>query len=248
MSDPASFILEILLLSPFAVPYQLLEPGPAPACGWSFASAPYAQVADGYLEHARCAAPEGAASERTTPAAAESRLQRAPESRETAGQASLEGLAAIDGSYGRVQGRARLLTAFRLEADAAYADYVEPPGGRSQDWLGQTHVAIRFAQSERVQLRAGAGIRDRFVGDKAFLGFDALYAVDFFWPRSLATSLELSGGTLGVNGWCAEVRSTVGYVVGFVEVYTGWDAIWLGAPRERTEDLGGPVLGARAYF
>jgi hypothetical protein len=92
------------------------------------------------------------------------------------------------------------------------------------------------------------GVRDRFASGTASLGFDALYAVDVFWPRRIATAIEISGGSLGANGWCAEVRSTAGYVVGFVEVYAGWDGVWLGAPREPAENLGGPVLGARAYF
>lgn len=171
-----------------------------------------------------------------------------PGSREVAGQVSLESLASIDGTYGRVQGRARLLTAFRLEVDAAYADYFEPSVRRSPGWLGQTHVDIRFAQSERLQFRVGAGVRDRFVGGKAFVGFDGLYGVDVFWPRHVATTLEASGGTLGVNGWSAEARATLGYVIGFAELYAGWDGVWLGVPKERTEYLGGPVAGARAYF
>jgi|ERR1700689_94559 hypothetical protein len=120
MNDLGSLILEILLFGPFTVPYQLLEPDPGPACGWSFAAAPYAQLADGYLAPARCI--------ESVPYRSDAPLRRALGSREVAGQVSLEGLASIDGSYGRGQARARLLTAFRLEVDAAYADYFAPQG------------------------------------------------------------------------------------------------------------------------
>jgi hypothetical protein len=240
MSDPASLLLELLLFSPFTVPYQLLEPDLGPPCGWSFPAAPYAQHGDGYIAPATCdpsAPPEGQ----------EMRPRKMHGSRSVAGQASLEGLVAIDGSYGRVEGRGRFLTESRFELDAAVADYFEP-GATSPGWLGQMHVDVRFAQHENVQFRAGAGVRGRLTEAKPFVGFDALYAVDVFWPRPVATTVEVSGGTLGVNGWAAEVRGTAGYVVGLAELYAGWDGLWVGAPRQRTEFLGGPVLGARAYF
>jgi hypothetical protein len=241
MSDLGSLILEFLLAAPFSVPYQLLEPGRGPACGWSFARAPFAHTSDGYLEPAPCAAVAASEGSETWP-------RRIPGSRQFAGQASLEGLTAIDGSYGRAGGRARFLTAFRLEADAAFVGYFAPQGQASAGWLGQTHVDVRFAQDERLQFRAGMGVRERFVGGGVSVGFDALYAVDVLWPRPVATTLEISGGSLGVNGWAVEVRSTVGYVVGVVEVYAGWDAVWLGAPQTQAEYLGGLVLGERAYF
>jgi hypothetical protein len=230
VSDLTTFILELLLVAPFAGPYQAVEGGTEPACGWWYAPAPFARGTAGYLEPAACPS-EGV-----------------PERKVVAGQAAVEGLGALDGTYGRVQARARFLTVYRFEVDAAYGDYFatahDPPAG----WLGQTHLDVRFAQSERVAFRAGAGVRDRFVDGKAFVGFDALYGVDVFWPRGLSTTLEVTGGTLGENGWAAEVRGTSGYVFGPLEPYVGWDAVWLGAPRQRTASLGGPVLGVRAYF
>jgi len=238
--DLGSLILEIVLFAPFSLPYQLLEPGLGPPCGWSFASPPFSGLTSGYLEPAACVAWAGERSD-VPP-------RRALGSREVAVQAGVEGLVSIDGSYSRVQGRARLLTAFRLELDVAYSDYSGWWGSPSPGWLGQAHAAVRFAQSERVQFRAGAGVRTRFVGGGASVGVDGLYAVDAFLPARVVTTLELSGGSLGVNGWAWEMRSTGGYLAGPIEVYAGWDAVWLGAPRQEAQYLGGPVLGVRAYF
>jgi hypothetical protein len=240
VADLASIILELVLLAPFSVPYQLVEPEFAPPCGWSLVVPPFDGSALGYLEPARC-------DERLPTDRSDTPRRRSADNRTVAAQASLETLESLDGSYGRLQGRARLLTSYRLELDIAYSEYAgwtrSSPGG-----LGQAHAALRFAQSERAQFRVGAGIRHRFVDGSASEGFDALYAVDVFWPRHVATTLEVSGGTLGTSGWAFEVRPTVGYLIGPVEAYAGWDAVWLRSTSPQTEFLGGPVLGARAYF
>jgi hypothetical protein len=242
-NDLASLIFEIVLFGPFSVPYQLLEPWPGPPCGWSFASPPFSEAsgpATGYLEPAQCV--------ETVPFRSDVPLQRASGSRDVAVQASLEGLASIDGADVRVQGRARLLTAFRLELDASYAGYFGFQGNPSPGWLGQAHVDIRFAQSGRVQFRAGAGVRTRFVDGGASAGVDGLYALDVFWLRHAVSTLELSGGSLGPDGWACEVRSTAGYLAGPFEAYLGWDAVWLGARNRPAVYLGGPVVGVRAYY
>jgi hypothetical protein len=201
MSDPASAIWELLLFWPFSLPYQFVEAGPPPPCGWSFAAASYAQLADGYLEPARCAL--------TWPEASEQSPQRLPGNRSVAGQASLDGLASVDGSYARVAGRVRLLTTSRVEFDAAYGDYFGLAGRTSPGWLGQTHLEFRFAQSQR----------DR----------------DFWRHPGCRRLVRRSARHRRV-------------LLRLVEAYVGWDALWLGSRRHPTEDLGGSVLGAGAYF
>jgi hypothetical protein len=232
-SDLGSLILEVVLFGPFTVPYQLLEPWPGPRCGWSFASPPFSGVSGptaGYLAPAQCV--------ESAPLRTDAPLQRAPENRDVAVQASIEGLVSIEGAYARAQGRARLLTSFRLELDASYADYAGLQGNPSPGSFGQAHVDVRFAESDRVQFRAGAGVRTRFVDGGASVGLDGLYAVDTFWLQHLVATLELSGGSLGRDGWAFEVRSTAGYLAGHFEAYLGWDAVWLGA-RGQGEYLGG---------
>jgi hypothetical protein len=240
VGDLGSLIVEILLFGPFSVPYNLVEPEFAPACGWSYVVPPFAGDARGYLQPARC-------DERLATDRSDVPRRTSPDTRTIAAQAAVETLESLDGSYGSVQGRARLLTVYRLEFDIAYAQYVgwtrASPGG-----LGQAHVDFRFAQSERAQFRVGAGIRHRLVSGSVSEGFDALYAIDVFWPRQVATTLEVSGGSLGRNGWAFEARATLGYLLGPIEAYAGWDGIWLGAPNQQAESLGGPVLGARVYF
>jgi hypothetical protein len=240
MGDLASFILDLLLFAPFTAPYHLVEPEFAPPCGWSFVAPPYVGPAQGYLEPARC-------DERLPTDRSDTPRRRSADNRTVAAQLALETLQSVDGAYGRAQGRARLLTSYRLEFDLAYAQYAgwtrASPGG-----LGQAHVDLRFAQSERAQFRVGAGIRHRLADGNVSEGFDALYGVDVFWPRQVATTIETSGGSLGPHGWAFEVRPTVGYLFGSIEAYAGWDGIWLGEPNQQAEFLGGPVLGARAYF
>jgi hypothetical protein len=169
--------------------------------------------------------------------------------RVTALQVALEGMIPVAG-VGRVQASARLLTVYRLEVDAAYALYLERTTGNGSDsaWLGNVHLAYRFAQSERVQFRAGLEMRQWIDPTGSTFGLDGLYAFDIFWGRPMTTSVDLSGGSLG-KAWVAEARGTVGATLGFGEIFAGYDALWIGPTNGGSPAyLGGPVAGVRAYF
>jgi hypothetical protein len=150
---------------------------------------------------------------------------------------------------------ARLQTAFRLELDTAYGLYLERPDrgsspgsspGWSSAWLGHTHAAVQFARGERVQFRAGLGVRHWVDATGSSVGIDFLYGIDIFWGRPVTTSLEVTAGSVG-HAWVVEPRGTVGFMVGDIEPFAGYDAVWIGGAGP-TAYLGGPVLGARAYF
>jgi hypothetical protein len=96
-----------------------------------------------------------------------------------------------------------------------------------------------------------AEVLDRVLAAEAIrsvFGIDALYGIDIFWIRPLTTSLEMTAGSLG-SAWVFEPRATMGVVIGSGEVYAGYDALWIGSTNGGpTANLGGPVVGLRAYF
>jgi hypothetical protein len=236
-SGLAAILFEVVVLSPFWIPHVALESGPVPSQGWSFASAPYGEGAVGYL---RPVGPD----EDGTPRGID------PEKRRPLSvQLALDGLSSLDGSFGRVQAGARLLTHFRLELDAAYGLYLErgAAGGASSAWLGHGHISYRFAQREQVQFRAGIGVRHWVDARGWAVGPDAVYAIDIAWGRPITTALEASAGYLGRSAWAGELRGTVGWVVGFGEAFAGYDGVWVGG-QGPTAYLGGPVIGFRAYL
>lgn len=94
----------------------------------------------------------------------------------------------------------------------------------------------------------GLGARQWIDAAGSVFGIDALYGIDIFWIRPLTTSLEMTAGSLG-SAWVFEPRATMGVVIGFGEVYAGYDALWIGSTNGGpTANLGGPVVGLRAYF
>jgi hypothetical protein len=228
-----------LLLAPFFVPNAAVEAHFKDR--WSIAPHPYADGTPGYLSHVGSAVE----TDGVTP-----RYAVAVESRKVVGaQLALDGMAPLGGP-GRAQGSARLVSAYRVELDAAYAYYVDSlPSGAESAWMGKAHLAFRFAQGEHVQFRAGLGYRQWIDRGGSSLGVDGLYAFDVFWGHPMTTSVELSGGTLG-NAWAFEARGTLGVVVGAGEIFAGYDAPWIGAGDGKgpTAYLGGPVAGVRVYF
>jgi hypothetical protein len=224
-------------LVPFYLPHFVVEED-APLGGWSFGSYPYADGASGYL---RPNAPPSYDDEGVAHPGEQHRM--------FAFQAGMEGLTSTDATFGRLQGSLRVLTKYRFDLDAAYSLYMErgETQGISSAWLGAAHLTYRFAESDHVHFRAGAGIRHWVDPGGWALGPDALYAIDIFWGRPMTTSLEVTAGLLG-RGWSTGARATVGVMVGQAELYVGYDGEWIGAERQPTAYLGGPVAGFRAYF
>jgi hypothetical protein len=235
-TNPLAALVGVVLLSPFWIPHVIVE-GPTAIEGWSFAPSPYADGAAGYLRRS-------ASGPDNDPPGMDPAKRRP-----VAFQVAFDGLAGADGSFGRVQASARILTTARFELDAAYGYYFErgAAGAVSSAWLGHGHLSYRFAQSEHVQFRAGAGVRHWIDARGSALGPDAVYAVDIAWRRPVTTSLEASAGYLGNAAWAGELRGTVGCVMRFAEIFAGYDGVWIGGPGP-TAYLGGPIAGMRAYF
>jgi hypothetical protein len=236
-SSLAAAILEWIVVSPFSVPRLVVEQD-APEGGWSFGEYPYADGASGYLR------PNGPPTFDD-----EGVAHPGEEYRTFAFQAGVEGLASTDGTFGRLQGSVHILTKFRVDLDAAYSLYMErgQTDGVSSAWLGAAHLTYRFAESDHVHFRAGAGIKHWVDPGGWALGPDFVYGIDIFWGRPMTTSLEASAGLLG-KGWSTGARASVGVMIGQAELYAGYDGVWIGSPRQPTAFLGGPVAGFRAYF
>ncbi|MGH7733195.1 MAG: hypothetical protein ACREOE_05690 [Gemmatimonadales bacterium] len=229
------------MISPFWLPYHLVEDRQHAPGGWSVLSRPYADGASGYLLPLSAPSDDaGDGGQDTSPAVAK---------RPVGLQLAAEGSPPVSG-VGRVQARARVITSERIELDAAYGLYMEgPTGGGSSAWLGQSHVAVRFAQGPQVQFRAGLGVRQWIDQQGSTLGVDGLYAADIFWGKPVTSTIELTGGSLG-SAWAFEMRATVGAAFGMGEVYAGYDATWIGpgGAGGPVAYLGGPLAGLRAYF
>ncbi len=244
--SPLGTVAAYVFISPFWIPHQLVEQHQNAAGGWSVLSRPYAGGAAGYL--LPIPGPSFDSGESADPG--EGEPERPPVTRRPVGvQLAAEGSPPLSG-VGRVQARARMITSERVELDAAYGLYLEgPTGDGSSAWLGQSHVSFRFAQSPRVQFRAGLGARHWIDQQGSTLGLDGLYAVDVFWGKPMTSTLEITGGSLG-SGWAFETRATVGAALGMGEVYVGYDAIWIGPGGidGAIAYLGGPLAGLRAYF
>jgi len=235
--ETLKLVLEIFGF-PFFLPYVLFESdGPDAPAGWSWMPYPWAGGAPGYYE------PVGGPNEDLDYAVP-------PEARRiVAYQLAVEGQPPLGGP-GRGQLRFRLLTAYRMELDAAYGAFFDrnDSGGATAAATGNAHVTVRLAESEHVQFRTGAGLRHWGDAQGNVFGWDLLYGFDIFWGAHgpVTTSVELTGGSLGAGG-VFEPRGTLGVMLGRAEIYAGYDAMWVfgGGPAAY---VGGPIAGVRAYF
>ncbi len=228
----ALVVLGFTVAAPLTIAHLAIENDPPP-CGWSFRTAPYADGAPGYLVPVATSGPG---------------FFVPPERRRFgAGQVSLEGLPPVL-SAGQEEGgalRMRVQSVYRVELEAA--EMLVGVEGRPSLWMmGTEHFSVRFAESEPVQLRLGAGLRHGTDATGTTFGFDGLFGADIFWGAPLTTSLEITGGTYGNLGAIGP-RGTVGVVVGGWEAYVGYQALWLMSGRS-TAAASSPVVGVRAYF
>ena len=107
-----------------------------------------------------------------------------------------------------------------------------------------SHVAVRYAQTRRVEFRTGLGARMFTLGTLTW-GVDLLYAVDAYLSRWSVLRVELHAGTLG-SAFAGQARATVGVMIKRCELYAGYDhTAFLGNGKTT---LGGPVAGLRAWF
>jgi hypothetical protein len=153
----------------------------------------------------------------------------------------------VIGGLWRSSVAARLQTPLRLEVDTAWSMYIEPAAQQLDSaWLGSAHVSYRFAQTEHVQFRTGAGYRQWSDSHGTELGVDLFYGIDVFWGRPLTTSMDVHVGNLS-DAAVVQFRGTMGILIGRAEILAGYDHL---AVQGRTADaaLGGPLLGLRLWL
>ncbi len=102
-------------------------------------------------------------------------------------------------------------------------------------------MSLLFAQNEYAQFRSGLGMRVMPDGDITHRGWHLLYGFDLYPTRPLVLSFHGDLGMLGEAG-IASLRATAGAVVGQVELYGGYEGLWIG-----DVDLGTWVLGVRLW-
>jgi hypothetical protein len=122
-------------------------------------------------------------------------------------------------------------------------DRAEPRGERALH--DNALVSVRFAQSARVDLRTGLGVR-HYRLDRDRWGADALYGIDFYARRYLVGRTELHLGSLQ-RAFAVELRGTLGIMLGRFELYAGGDVLGVIGPRQRAR-LGGGVAGVRVWL
>lgn len=143
----------------------------------------------------------------------------------------------------RYGGRLVLESAARLGIDTE-TNYWREPGasGSDQLWTGDANLVFRFAESEKLQFRAGLGVNWLADHAGAEAGFNFTYGLDWFprrpWTMSTVFDLgKLGGGTLFHN------RTTAGVMLGPVEAFAGYDYFQIGSA-----NFHGPVAGLGLRF
>jgi hypothetical protein len=116
-------------------------------------------------------------------------------------------------------------------------------GGRSDETLlSDTNLTFRIAQSEHVEIHAGAGLRVLQDHTGTRYGGNFLYSTDLFLVKPLVVSALVDGGWLDSTG-VVHGRATFGVVAHGWEVFIGYDFMHLGSV-----NIQGPVAGLRFWF
>lgn len=127
----------------------------------------------------------------------------------------------------RVGGRLQLDTATRFGLDTEWNWWNEQTGtGSDQLWTGDANLVYRFAQSRRAQFFTGLGL-NWISGNRGDVGFNFTYGFDLFPAEPLVLRNVIDVGTLGKAG-LFHFKSTVGFNVKHVEIFTGYDSLRIG--------------------
>jgi hypothetical protein len=113
-------------------------------------------------------------------------------------------------------------TRFGVDLRAKHLQERLDAGTRDQLWLGDCNLTFRFAQTARVQFRAGLGFNWLTDDARTDLGFNFVYGADFFPRKPWVLSAVLDAGTLGHAG-LFRFQTTAGVMVNRLELYTGYE-------------------------
>lgn len=138
----------------------------------------------------------------------------------------------------RYGGRLVLESASRFGIDTESNYWVEPGStGTNHLWTGDANLVFRFAESERVQFRAGVGVNWLADHGAAEAGFNFTYGFDWFPRKPWTVSTVFDIGRVG-GGSLFHNRTTAGVMLGPVEAFAGYDFFQIGSI-----NFQGPVAG-----
>jgi hypothetical protein len=144
----------------------------------------------------------------------------------------------------RAGGHVLFDTTFRLGLDTSF-DYRQEdlsPNATDDLWTGDMNLLYRFAQSERVQMRAGLGANWLADEEGSEWGFNFTYGGDLMPIEPFVLSAEIDWGRLG-HAELFHGRTTVGVEYHHVELYTGFDYYDVGQTQ-----ISGWITGVRLWF
>ena len=134
-------------------------------------------------------------------------------------------------------------TASRFGFDTSWNRWVEQRPGRDDSLMtGDFNVVVRFAQSEQLQFHSGLGVNWLADHGSGEAGFNFTYGFDWLPQRPWVVSASLDAGTLGHASFY-HGQFSVGAVWRRVELFTGYDATWIGGAT-----LDGVIGGVRFWF
>ncbi len=142
---------------------------------------------------------------------------------------------------------ARLQLPLFFDLTARYSVFFEPTNeGIVVAALGRIGADFRIVDDRWIQLRVGGGLRHFHDDLGGILGGDFALGLDIFPGEPFVVSGELSVGAVG-QAFVVQARGSVGVIVDSVEIYAGYDyeALFAGGAQV---DLGGPMLGVRAWL
>lgn len=144
----------------------------------------------------------------------------------------------------RIGGRLLVEGASRLGMSTEFGQLSEGRRNGTTDelWLGNCNLLLRFAQSERMQWRFGAGVNWLADHGAGRAGFNLTYGFDFFPVRPLVASTELDWGQVG-HASLFRFRTTGGVVWRHIETYTGYEYLDIGSTQ-----LNGLIGGLRLWY
>lgn len=128
-------------------------------------------------------------------------------------------------------------TRFGIDTETNYWTQGLIKGPSDQLWTGDANLVFRFAESERMQWRAGVGVNWLADNIRSETGVNFTYGFDWFPARPWTVSSVIDLGSLGAAGLFHN-RTTVGAMLGQTEVFAGYDYFQVGSTKFQ-----GPVAG-----
>ncbi|UJR83854.1 hypothetical protein [Sandaracinus amylolyticus] len=141
----------------------------------------------------------------------------------------------------------RLQLPMQLDLATRYSMFVEPHGGDIRFVvLGGFGIEYRLIDVPGAQLRIGAEARTFYDSIDTIWGGGATFGLDLFPGEPVVLSTELAAAFVG-QAFELRARAQIGVLIESVEIFAGYH--YDGLFRDGVHvDLGGPMLGVRAWL